>query len=104
MDEIDLSRQPLGQFLNELAVRLPTPGADAAAAIEAALSASLIAMIGRFTTEDESVDAISAIVPAADAQRTACLAAAAEDEAVFSTVTEAMKLPRGTPHEQQVRR
>ena len=104
MDETDLPRQPLGQFLSELAARLPTPGAGAAAAIEAALSASLIAMIGRFTTDDESADTVSAIVAAADAQRTACLAAAADDEAAFSAVTEAMKMPRSTPHEQQVRR
>jgi methenyltetrahydrofolate cyclohydrolase len=104
LDETDLPRQPLGQFLSELAARLPTPGAGAAAAIEAALSASLIAMIGRFTADDQTADAVSAIVAAADAQRSACLVAAAEDEAAFSAVTEAMKMPRSTPQEQQVRR
>ena len=77
MDETDLPHQPLGQFLGELAARLPTPGAGAAAAIEAALSASLVAMIGRFTADDQTADAVSAIVAAADAQRSACLAAAA---------------------------
>ena len=104
MDETDLPHQPLGQFLSELAARLPAPGAGAAAAIEAALSASLIAMVGRFSTDAESTDAVSAIVASADAHRTACLAAAVEDEAAFSAVTEAMKMPRTTPHEQQVRR
>ena len=104
MDETDLPRQPLGQFLSELAARLPTPGAGAVAAIEAALSASLIAMIGRFTTDDESADAVSAIVASADALRTRCLTAAAEDEDAFAAVTEAMKMPRATQHEQQVHR
>jgi formiminotetrahydrofolate cyclodeaminase len=104
MDENDLPRQPLGEFLGELAARLPTPGAGAVAAIEAALAASLIAMIGRFTTDAEHADMVSGIVTAADAQRSACLAAAAEDEAAFSAVAEAMKLPRDSPHEQEVRR
>ena len=104
MDATNLPRQPLGEFLGELAARLPAPGAGAVAAIEAALSASLIAMIGRFTGDDEHAEVIGGIVAEADAQRGACLAAAAEDEATFSAVAEAMKLPRDTPHEQQVRR
>jgi len=104
MDETDLPRQSLGEFLGELSARLPTPGAGAVAAIEAALAASLIAMIGRFTTDDEFRDAVGVIVAEADAQRTACLAAAAQDETAFSAVAEAMKLPRDTPQDQQVRR
>jgi formiminotetrahydrofolate cyclodeaminase len=47
---------------------------------------------------------VSAIVAEADAQRDACLEAAADDEAAFSAVAEAMKLPRGTPEEKEARR
>ena len=44
------------------------------------------------------------IVAAADAQRDACLEAAAEDEAAFSAVAAAMKMPRGTAEEKEARR
>jgi formiminotetrahydrofolate cyclodeaminase len=44
------------------------------------------------------------VVAAADAQRDACLAAAADDEAAFSAVAEAMKMPRETADEQEARR
>ncbi len=101
-DELD--GQSLGDFLRQLAARMAAPGAGATAAIEAALSASLVAMVGRFTTGEEHADAIGEIVTAADAQRDACLEAAADDEAAFSAVAEAMKLPRGTEEEKAERR
>ena len=86
MDQNDLPRRTLGEFLDELAARLPAPGAGAVAAIEAALAASLVAMIGRFTTDDEHAQVVRDIVAAADAQRAACLAAAADDETAFAAV------------------
>lgn len=103
-DDVEVDRQPLGEFLDLLAARQPAPGAGATAAIEAALAASLVAMVGRFTTADEHRDAIREVVAAADAERDACLAAAAADEAAFSRVAEAMKLPRDTADEQESRR
>jgi formiminotetrahydrofolate cyclodeaminase len=101
-DELD--GQSLGDFLGQLAARMAAPGAGATAAVEAALSASLIAMVGRFTTDEEHADLVSQIVAAADAQRDACLAAAADDEAAFSAVAEAMKMPRDTAEEKDARR
>ena len=106
-DGPDLDVQPLGDFLGQLAARLPAPGAGATAAIEAALAASLVAMVGRFTTGEryaEHAAVVAEVVPQADAQREACLAAAAADEAAFPAVTEAYKLPKGTPEEQAARR
>ena len=105
MDENpELPRQPLGDFLGELAARLPAPGAGAVAAIEAALAASLVAMVGRFTTDEEHAPTVREIVAGADARRTACLEAAADDETAFAAVAEAMKLPRDTAEEQESRR
>jgi formiminotetrahydrofolate cyclodeaminase len=105
MDENpELPRQPLGEFLGELAARLPAPGAGAVAAVEAALAASLVAMVGRFTTDQEHAPAVREIVAGADSRRTACLEAAAEDETAFTAVAEAMKLPRRTAEEQESRR
>src|SRR3954449_9491724 len=92
-DALDLDRQPIGEFLGQLAARLPAPGAGATAAIEAALSAGLVAMIGRFTTDPEHADEVREIVAEADARRDACLAAAAADEEAFSAVADAMNPP-----------
>jgi formiminotetrahydrofolate cyclodeaminase len=98
----DPDRRPLGEFLDLLAARRPAPGAGATAAIEAALAASLVAMVGRFTPDGG--DVVDGIVAGADAERDACLAAAAADEAAFSRVAEAMKLPRDGEEEQETRR
>jgi formiminotetrahydrofolate cyclodeaminase len=101
-DELD--GQPIGEFLGQLSARLPAPGAGATAAIEAALSASLIAMVGRFTTDEQHAELVAEIVASADIRRTACLEAAAADEAAFSAVAAAMKLPRDTDEERDRRR
>jgi methenyltetrahydrofolate cyclohydrolase len=97
-------RRPIGEFLGQLAARVPAPGAGATAAIEAALSAGLVAMIGRFTTDPEHAGTVAGIVAEADARRDACLAAAAADETAFAAVAEAMKLPRDTDEERDHRR
>jgi formiminotetrahydrofolate cyclodeaminase len=100
----ELDEQPIGEFLGQLSARLPAPGAGATAAIEAALSASLVAMVGRFTTDEQHADLVGEIVGAADARRDACLEAAAADQAAFSAVAAAMKLPRDTAEETDHRR
>ena len=101
-DELD--SQSIGDFLGQLAARMAAPGAGATAAIEAALAASLVAMVGRFTKDEEHAELVGEIVAAADAQRDTCLEAAADDEAAFSSVAEAMKMPHGTAQEKQERR
>ncbi|NEK84727.1 cyclodeaminase/cyclohydrolase family protein [Blastococcus saxobsidens] len=100
----DVDRQSLGGFLGQLAARLAAPGAGATAGIEAALSASLVAMVGRFTTDEEHAALVGEIVAEADAQREACLAAAADDEAAFSAVAAAMKMPRDSEEEKASRK
>jgi formiminotetrahydrofolate cyclodeaminase len=100
----ELDGQPIGDFLGQLSARMAAPGAGTTAAVEAALSGSLVAMVGRFTTDDEHADGVREIVAAADARRDACLAAAADDEAAFSAVAEAMKMPSDSPDEQETRR
>jgi formiminotetrahydrofolate cyclodeaminase len=99
-----LDGQPIGDFLGQLAARMAAPGAGATAAVEAALSASLVAMVGRFTKDEEHADLVGRIVARADAQRDACLAAAADDEAAFSAVADAMKLPSDTADQEADRR
>ena len=101
-DELD--GQSIGDFLRQLAARMAAPGAGATAAVEAALSASLVAMVGRFTTAEEHADSVREIVASADARREACLEAAADDEVAFRAVADAMKLPDGTADEKASRR
>ena len=101
-DELD--QQSIGDFLGQLAARMAAPGAGATAAVEAALSASLVAMVGRFTKDEEHADVVGEIVAAADVHRDACLEAAADDEAAFSAVASAMKMPRGSAEEKEKRR
>jgi formiminotetrahydrofolate cyclodeaminase len=100
----ELEGQSIGEFLGQLAARMPAPGAGATAAVEAALSASLVAMVGRFTKDEQHAQLVGEIVAAADAHRDRCLEAAADDERAFSAVAEAMKLPRGTEEEAAERR
>ena len=99
-----LDDQSIGDFLGQLAARMAAPGAGASCAVEAALAASLVAMVGRFTTEEEHADLVAEIVSAADEQRDACLVAAADDQVAFAAVAEAMKLPRDSDEEQETRR
>src|SRR3954453_7887565 len=104
MDDDDLDRQPIGDFLAELSARRAAPGAGATAAIEAALAAGLVAMIGRFTTDPEHAETGRDVGGGAAARRDACVAAAAADEEAFSAVADAMKLPRDTDEERDSRR
>ena len=103
-DGDELDGQSIGEFLGQLAARMAAPGAGATAAVEAALSASLVAMVGRFTKGEEHADAVREIVATADGLRDACLRSAADDQAAFSAVAEAMKLPHATADEQEERR
>ena len=100
----DVDGQSLGDFLGQLAARMAAPGAGATAGVEEALSAALVAMVCRFTTDEEHADVVAGIVAEADAQRDACLAAAAEDEAAFRAVAAAMKMPRETEQEKESRK
>nr|WP_275585652.1 cyclodeaminase/cyclohydrolase family protein [Geodermatophilus sabuli] len=97
----------MGHFLGQLAAKMPAPGAGAAAAMEAALAASLVAMVGRFTTGEryaEHADVVAEVVARADVERDACLDAAAADGEAFTAVTEAYRLPRDTDEEEAARR
>jgi formiminotetrahydrofolate cyclodeaminase len=103
----DLAGQTIDGFLQQLAARVPAPGGGATAALHAAQAAALLAMVGRYTTGEryaEHADTVQGVVAAADAEREAGLQLAAADAAAFVAVTEAYKLPRTTPEEQEHRR
>jgi len=102
----DLARQPIGQFLDQLAARVPAPGGGATAALHAAQAAALLGMVARYSTGAryaEHAGVIAAVLAEADEQRSQCLQLAAADAAAFTAVGAAYRLPRSTPAEETER-
>src|SRR4051794_24419966 len=93
-------------FLQQLAARVPAPGAGATAALHAAQGAALVAMVARYSDSAEYADhaeEIAAITATADRLRQDAVRLAEEDAAAFTAVTEAYGLPKGSPEEAAVR-
>lgn len=97
---------PVG-FLDAVAANSAAPGGGAVAALAGALSAALVAMVGRLTVgkrryadvQDEATDAVAR----AEKLRAALTTAMDEDSAAFKAVMTAYKLPKSTEEEQAAR-
>lgn len=93
-------------FLEQLAARVPAPGGGATAALHAAQAAALVAMVARYSDSAKYADhaeEIATITSTADRLRQNALGLAEEDAAAFTAVTEAYRLPKGTPDEAAAR-
>ena len=93
-------------FLEQLAARVPAPGGGATAALHAAQAAALVAMVARYSDSAkyaEHAEEIATITATADRLRRNALGLAEEDAAAFTAVTEAYRLPKGTPDEAAAR-
>jgi formiminotetrahydrofolate cyclodeaminase len=98
--------QPIGQFLDQLAAKVPAPGGGAVAALQAAQSAALLAMVARYSDGEQYAEhepVITRVRQAADAAREQALELAETDAVAFGAVAEAYRLPRQTPAEQAAR-
>ena len=87
-------------FLAQLAARVPAPGGGATAALHAAQAAALVAMVARYSDSARYADhaeEIATVTATADRLRQNALGLADEDAAAFTAVTEAYRLPKGTP-------
>lgn len=88
-------------WLDELASGAATPGGGAAAAMNVAIGAALVAMVCHLTIGKPRYAAGEDIMKGALAEATALRAEAvrlaAEDEAAFGAVTAAYRLPRDSP-------
>jgi len=97
---------PIG-FLDAVAANSAAPGGGAVAALAGALSAALVAMVGRLTVgkrryadvQDEATEAVAR----AEKLRAALTTAMDEDSAAFKAVMAAYKLPKSTEEEQVTR-
>ena len=98
--------QTIGEFLDELAGRVPAPGGGAAAALLAAQGAALLGMVARYTTGEKYAEhqvTVSRIIAEVDELRNIALRLADADADAFLAVADAYRLPRLTGEEQAAR-
>lgn len=99
--------QNLGGFLEALASEQPVPGGGAAAAVSAALAASLTAMVVRLSLDRPKYAEFAALhdeaLAASDATRRRFLQLADEDAAAYAAYRAARSMPRETDAQQEAR-
>ncbi len=104
--------EPLGDgkqvdFLEALASEEPAPGGGSAAAYTGAEAAALVAMVARLTVGRKKYAAVDgqmhSVLERAESLRRSLSAAVEEDAAAFQAVMAALKLPKGTPDQEQER-
>jgi formiminotetrahydrofolate cyclodeaminase len=84
-------------FLGQLAARVPAPGGGATAALHAAQSAALVAMVARYSNGVRyDAELMARICTEADMLRDQALTLAEEDAAAFGAVSAAYRLPKET--------
>lgn len=102
-----VSAQRLGDFLEALASEKPVPGGGAAAAVSAALAASLTAMVVRLSLDRpkyaEFGELHSTALAASDAARVRFLELAEEDATAYAAYRAARRLPHETQAETDAR-
>jgi formiminotetrahydrofolate cyclodeaminase len=94
--------EKIGDYLDQLADRVPAPGGGAAAALHAAVGAALLGMVARYSTGEQYAadqETISRIVTESDELRSIALRLAEADAEAFSAVTDAYRMPRSTEAE-----
>jgi methenyltetrahydrofolate cyclohydrolase len=103
---VPISDETIGDFLGQLAARVPAPGGGAAAALHAAQAAALLGMVARYTTGEQYAQhaaAIGRIVTEVDELRGLALRLADADADAFAAVSAAFGLPRSSDEEKNAR-
>jgi formiminotetrahydrofolate cyclodeaminase len=103
---VPIRDEKIGDFLDQLAERVPAPGGGAASALQAAQGAALLGMVARYTTGEKYAEhtvMISRIITEVDELRTIALRLAEADTEAFGTVADAYRLPKSTEEEQAAR-
>jgi methenyltetrahydrofolate cyclohydrolase len=103
---VAISDEKIGDFLDQLAGRVPAPGGGCTAALHAAQGAALLAMVARYSTGEryaEHQETIGRIITEADELRGIALRLAEADADAFTAMTGAYALPRSTEAEKAAR-
>jgi formiminotetrahydrofolate cyclodeaminase len=103
---VPIGDEKIGDFLDRVAARVPSPGGGAAAAMHAALGAALLGMAARFSAGGKDVESratIGHIVAEVDELRTIALRLAEADADAMAAVAAAARLAGSTPEEQTAR-
>jgi methenyltetrahydrofolate cyclohydrolase len=96
----------IGDFLDQLAARVPAPGGGAAAALSAAQAAALLSMVARYSTGEKyakHAETIRAVLAESEATRDRAVQLAQDDATAFAAVSAAYRLPKDTPEQQATR-
>jgi glutamate formiminotransferase/formiminotetrahydrofolate cyclodeaminase len=98
---------PIREFTDELSSNSPAPGGGSVSALAGALGAGLAAMVAVLSHEkkgfeDKQAD-LDRIAVRSQKLKDELLAAVDADTAAFDLLLDAMRMPKGTPEEQQVR-
>jgi methenyltetrahydrofolate cyclohydrolase len=96
--------ETISAFLDQLAARVPAPGGGATAALHAAQSAALLAMVARYSNAAKyDAELMNHVITEADGIRFDALALVEADAAAFGAVADSYQLPKDTPEEQEAR-
>src|SRR6516225_6819690 len=91
-------------FLDQLAARVPAPGGGATAALHAAQSAALLAMVARYSDGAKyDADVMNHVITEADGIRNDAVTLAERDAAAFGAVADAYGLPKDTDEQKEAR-
>jgi methenyltetrahydrofolate cyclohydrolase len=98
--------QTIASFIGQLAARVPAPGGGATAALHAAQSAALLAMVARYSDGPKyaaHADLIGRVLTEADGLADDALSLAEADAKAFGAVADAYRLPKDTDEQKQAR-
>jgi len=99
--------EPMKKYLDETASGAPTPGGGSVASLAGALGAALTSMVCNFTVGKEKYKDVEAevaqILSEAEDLRAKLLDLMVEDTQVYSEVSNAYGMPRGTAEEKEAR-
>ncbi len=96
--------ETIAVFLGQLAARVPAPGGGATAALHAAQSAALVAMVARYSNGARyDAELMAGIITEADMLRDQALTLAEDDAAAFGAVSAAYQLQKETAELQEAR-
>lgn len=102
-----LTEKPIKSFLDELSSSAPAPGGGSVAALAGALGAALISMVNNLTIGKEKYasvqDDISALLERSESLRKKLADLLEEDVAVYTQLSQTMKMPRDTEEQKTAR-